>query len=130
MSRIVSALALLAVIGLAACDKQSPTNQDRSTASSTPAPGAENAAPATPAAGSTAGQTASAHKASGTIEAVDPVAGTLRINHGPVASLSWPSMTMDFGVSDKGLLNNVKSGQQVEFEFIERGTDYVVTAIR
>lgn len=39
-------------------------------------------------------------------------------------------MTMDFGVSDKALLNNVKSGQQIEFEFIERGSDYIVTTIR
>lgn len=130
MTRIASALAVLALTVLSACDKQSPTNTDSATSSSTPPATAESAAPASPATGPAASQTASAHKASGTIEAVDPVAGTLKINHGPVASLSWPAMTMDFGVSDKALLNNVKSGQRIEFEFIERGSDYVVTAIR
>lgn len=70
------------------------------------------------------------HQASGSIEAVDPVAGTLRINHGPVASLGWPAMTMDFVVSDKALLNNLKSGDAIAFEFHDRGGDYVVTSIR
>lgn len=130
MTRIVFALAVLALTALSACDKQSPTASDSASSSSTPAATVENTAPASSTAGSTAGQTASAHKATGTVEAVDPVAGTLKIKHGPVASLSWPSMTMDFVVSDKALLNNVKSGQQIEFEFIERGSDYVVTAIR
>lgn len=130
MTRIASALTLLALTVLSACDKQSPTNSGSATSSSTPPTTVENAAPEGPTTGATDRQTANAHKTSGTIEAVDPVAGTLKINHGPVASLSWPAMTMDFGVSDKALLNNVKSGQQIEFEFIERGTDYVVTAIR
>lgn len=118
MTRITLALALAASITLAACDKKPDSNN------------AEPAATGPVANSATATAPAPAHTASGKIEAVDPVAGTLKINHGPVPSLSWPAMTMDFSVSDKNLLNNIKSGQQIEFEFVERGSDYVVTAIR
>lgn len=93
-------------------DAPAPTTPQTDAAS-----GQQNAAPAT-------------HQASGSIEAVDPVAGTLRIQHGPVASVGWPAMTMDFIVSDKALLNNVKSGQKIDFDFYDRGGDYVVTSIR
>lgn len=118
MTRFAFALGSALVVALLGCEK---------------APQGTTAVPpvAAPAADSTqsAPPKAAAHKASGKIEAVDPVAGTLKINHGPVESLGWPPMTMDFSVGDKALLNNLKSGQQVEFEFIERGSNYVVTAI-
>lgn len=87
--------------------------------------------PATPAAaGSTDAVAPVTHKTTGRIEAVDPVAGSLKIHHAAVPSISWPAMTMDFLVSDKTLLNNVKSGQEIEFEFYDRGGDYVVTSVK
>lgn len=89
--------------------------------------------PTTPQTGAAPSQQRTApatHQASGSIEAVDPVAGTLRIHHGPVASVGWPAMTMDFVVSDKTLLNGLKSGQNIDFEFYDRDGDYVVTSIR
>jgi len=41
------------------------------------------------------------HKGSGTVKGVDAKAGKISLAHGPVSSLSWPAMTMDFEVRDK-----------------------------
>ncbi|MFA6311227.1 MAG: efflux RND transporter periplasmic adaptor subunit [Sterolibacterium sp.] len=60
------------------------------------------------------------HKAEGKIEAIDAKAGTVTIAHGPVASLKWPGMTMDFALANSGLLGKLKPGATVAFTFIER----------
>ncbi len=59
------------------------------------------------------------HKASGTVDALDPARGTLEITHGPIASLNWPGMSMEFQVKDKALLGGLKPGQAVEFEIAQ-----------
>jgi RND family efflux transporter MFP subunit len=70
------------------------------------------------------------HKASGSVDAVDLKAGTLSLNHGPVPSLKWPAMTMEFKAANAGLLRGLKAGQSVRFEFVERQPgEYVVTSI-
>ena len=60
------------------------------------------------------------HKAEGKLDAIDAKAGTVTIAHGPVASLKWPAMTMDFTLANSGLLGNLKPGATVAFSFIER----------
>ena len=70
------------------------------------------------------------HNATGTVTKVDPAAGRITINHGPVASMSWPSMTMAFDVQDKKLAEKVKQGDKVEFEFTSSGRKNVITLIR
>jgi Cu(I)/Ag(I) efflux system membrane fusion protein len=42
------------------------------------------------------------HQASGTLEAIDAKNGTVTVTHGPVASLAWPAMTMDFILANPG----------------------------
>jgi Cu/Ag efflux protein CusF len=70
------------------------------------------------------------HKALGHVDAVDLKAGTLSLNHGPVASLRWPPMTMEFKAANSGLLSGLRRGQAVSFEFVERQPgEYVVTSI-
>ena len=70
------------------------------------------------------------HKAQGRVEGVDLKAGTLSIEHGPVATLKWPAMTMEFKAANTGLLKGLKPNQPVSFEFVERARgEYVVTAI-
>ena len=39
-------------------------------------------------------------------------------------------MTMGFRVKDKAMLDTLAVGRQVEFEFVQEGSDYVVTAVR
>ncbi len=43
------------------------------------------------------------HRAEGTVKAIDAKAGTVSIAHGPVATLNWPAMTMDFKVANGAL---------------------------
>jgi Cu(I)/Ag(I) efflux system membrane fusion protein len=70
------------------------------------------------------------NKASGTVDSIDLKAGTLSLNHGPVPSLKWPAMTMEFRAAHAGLLNGLNPGQAVAFEFVERKPgEYVVTSI-
>jgi Cu(I)/Ag(I) efflux system membrane fusion protein len=88
------------------------------------APG--SAAPARPpAAGAAVG-----HKAEGIVDGVDLRAGTLSLNHGPVPTLKWPAMTMEFKAANNSLLNGLKPGQAVRFEFVERQAgEYMLTSI-
>jgi Cu/Ag efflux protein CusF len=69
------------------------------------------AAPAAPGGG---------YRAEGKLESIDAKAGTVSITHGPVASLKWPGMTMDFTLANSGLIGTLKPGVTVEFTFVER----------
>jgi Cu(I)/Ag(I) efflux system membrane fusion protein len=67
------------------------------------------------------------HRGEGGIEAVDPARSTVTLSHGPVASLKWPAMTMDFRVKDPALMRTLKPGQKVEFEFVDSGSgEYLI----
>jgi Cu(I)/Ag(I) efflux system protein CusF len=68
------------------------------------------------------------HKATGVVTKVDK--NKVTIKHEPVPSLSWPSMTMAFTVKDKSLMEKMKKDQKVDFEFVQEGKDYVVTAVK
>lgn len=54
--------------------------------------------------------------ADGTVTAIDPDAGTITIEHGPVAEIAWPPMTMAFE-ADEQLRNDVAVGDEISFEF-------------
>ena len=70
------------------------------------------------------------HKAQGTVDAVDAKAGTVSLNHGAIASLNWPAMTMEFKAANPALLKGLKPGMPVAFEFVERGAgEWVITSI-
>lgn len=60
------------------------------------------------------------HRGTGKLEGFDAKAGTVTIAHGPIATLKWPGMTMDFMLANTGLLGNLKPGASIEFTFIER----------
>ena len=70
------------------------------------------------------------HKASGKVTKVDKANGSVTIAHGPVASMNWPSMTMSFKAKDNEMLGKVKSGDQVEFSFVQSGKDHTITEIK
>ena len=69
--------------------------------------------------GAAAGQ---AHRADGVLESVE--GKTLTISHGPVPSLKWGDMTMEFAAPAAGLPAGIKAGDRVAFEFVQspRGT--------
>lgn len=73
---------------------------------------------------------AQTHKGQGTVNSVDAKAGKVNLTHGPIATLKWPGMTMDFQVKDKATLKNVTPGQNVEFDIVQAGqSEFVITRI-
>jgi len=89
--------------------------------------------PAAPAAGTapTAGTAPATHRGEGTVEAVNPARASITLAHGPIASLKWPAMSMDFKVKDAALLRAVKPGQRIVFDLVgESGGEYVIVRIQ
>ena len=71
------------------------------------------------------------HQASGKIDSIDAKNETVTLEHAPVASLNWPAMTMEFKLSNSGLLKDLKAGAAIEFEFVERAPgEWVITALK
>ncbi|MGB8149395.1 MAG: efflux RND transporter periplasmic adaptor subunit, partial [Azonexus sp.] len=70
------------------------------------------------------------HKAEGTLNGIDLAAGTVTISHGPVPSLNWPSMKMDFVLANPALVAGIAPGTGVVIEFVERGQgEWVITSL-
>jgi Cu(I)/Ag(I) efflux system protein CusF len=59
------------------------------------------------------------YSAKGEVVAVDSALSKVKLKHDPVPELKWPGMTMFFNVADKSLLDTVRTGDQVEFEFVK-----------
>ena len=70
------------------------------------------------------------HKAEGVIKAIKADSNKLTISHGPIKSMGMDGMTMDFTVSDPGMLDVVKEGQNVSFmiEVDDKG-NFIITDI-
>jgi Cu(I)/Ag(I) efflux system membrane fusion protein len=62
-----------------------------------------------------AANTATRHQADAKVENIGPTAVTL--SHGPIASLKWGPMTMDFKLPQRGLPRGLAVGDKVSFEF-------------
>lgn len=65
---------------------------------------------------------------SGTIKKLDAKGGAITLQHGPIAALKWPAMTMAFKV-EPGLLAGLKVGQKVDFT-VKPGASPEVVAIK
>lgn len=71
------------------------------------------------------------HRAEGKIESIDVGEDSASISHGPVASLKWPAMTMEFKFANAALLQGLKPGAAIAFEFVERGQgEWVITSVK
>lgn len=70
------------------------------------------------------------HEAVGTVKSVDPAAGTVTLAHGPVKTLNWPAMTMDFAVKDKALFDKLSVGRKVDVDIVQQEGKYVITAVK
>jgi len=79
--------------------------------------------------GGKAGQ-GTVHKGTGVVKKVDASKGAVTLDHEPIKSVNWSAMTMTFNVKDKKMLENVKSGQKVQFEFVQEGKENVITSIK
>ncbi|MFT4936377.1 MAG: Cu(I)/Ag(I) efflux system protein CusF [Pseudoalteromonas distincta] len=61
----------------------------------------------------------------GVVKKLDAKAGSVTLQHGPIAALGWPAMTMPFK-ADPALLQGLKVGQQVSFTVKPGATPEVV----
>jgi len=59
------------------------------------------------------------HQALGTLDGIE-ADGTVMVSHAPVASLNWPKMTMGFALANSALVEKLKPGAAIRFEFVER----------
>ena len=71
-----------------------------------------------------------AYKATGVVKKVEPADGRVVLAHEPVKDLNWPAMTMGFAVKDKALFNKLVVDKKIEFEFVQQGSIFVVTAVK
>ena len=60
---------------------------------------------------------------------VDIEPDSLTLDHEPVPALKWPAMTMPFMLADKKLAAGLKKSQAVDFSFVKRGDDHVITRL-
>lgn len=70
------------------------------------------------------------HHVRGTVQSVDADKGTVTVQHEPVASMNWPAMSMTFKAKDKKSLQAIKPGQEIEFDFVQQGKDFVITKVK
>lgn len=70
---------------------------------------------------------AGSHSTTGVVEALE--GGELTLRHEPVPALNWPAMTMGFKLEKPSLAKGLKPGQRLRFSFMQRGDDYLITAV-
>lgn len=51
----------------------------------------------------------------GVVQNLDKSKGVVTLKHGEITNMAMPAMTMAFNVSDKKMLDNVKTGDKVRF---------------
>ncbi|MFA7300317.1 MAG: copper-binding protein [Sideroxydans sp.] len=73
---------------------------------------------------------AQGHTGQGVVNKIDLQHNKVNMTHGPIKSLGWPGMTMDFKFKDAAILKGIKPGQKVMFEVVNEGPrQYFVTHI-
>jgi Cu(I)/Ag(I) efflux system membrane fusion protein len=73
------------------------------------------------------------HRGRGKVTAVDVGKGRIEIEHGPIGSLQWPAMTMEFRVRDREELAALRQGDTIEFEVRAKPDadgEYVIESLR
>jgi len=71
------------------------------------------------------GQSATGAQGAGVVRQLNAKSGSVTLQHGPIAALGWPAMTMPFK-ADPALLKGLKVGQQVSFTVKPGATPEVV----
>ena len=64
----------------------------------------------------------------GIVTAVDPAAGTVTLDHGPIPEIGWPAMTMSFKAAP-ALLATTRTGDRVKFDLVMTDGAGEITAI-
>jgi len=127
-------IAMIAAVLLAGCSRDSAP-ADASRGATAPTPAGEMTPAAAAAMGAPADAQASPDASAvveavgkGTVTAIDPAAGKVTIEHGPIESLHWPAMTMAFDASPE-VLGSFKEGDSVHFEFTQQGRTSTISKL-
>ncbi|RXR31145.1 copper-binding protein [Sphingobium fluviale] len=64
----------------------------------------------------------------GMVTTIDAAKGTITVDHGAIAELQWPAMTMAFAVKPEQL-SDIKVGDKVDFEIDWDGKTGTITKI-
>ena len=115
--RTTNYLTLLAApLALAACDNAQETSEPAGTMMADNMPDADSMPMSddmpmmeSPAAGQ-------AGSGEGSVTEIDEAGGKITIDHGPIAAVGWPAMTMAFSADDESM-RKVAVGDRVTFEF-------------
>jgi Cu(I)/Ag(I) efflux system membrane fusion protein len=67
------------------------------------------------------------HQGTGKVERITNEAITL--SHGPIASMQWPAMTMDFKKPRPDSFKEIRVGQTVQFSFVEGADGYQLKSV-
>lgn len=68
-------------------------------------------------------------KASGTVVAVDHELGRVTIDTNPIEALQLPALGLAFVVYDRRLMDRLRPGRKLEFEFIRQGRNFVLVRV-
>lgn len=66
----------------------------------------------------------------GTVTAVDAAAGTISLDHEPIAAINWPAMSMHFTAENPAMLQGIAVGDRVSFEIKSATEPSVVTMVQ
>jgi Cu/Ag efflux protein CusF len=125
--KLLSIFALGSAVLLAACgqntDKPDNTTEASATMGDMSGDMGNMAMPAETA------ETAKVAKGTGTVKAIDETAGTITLEHGPIAEANWPAMTMAFKAAP-ALIDSVAVGDKVAFDLALKDGIGEVTAIQ
>lgn len=69
------------------------------------------------------------YTATGVMNSIDKASLKAIITHDPVPALGWPTMTMGFAFEDASLLEDMKAGDKVRFDFRNQGNTSVIVDI-
>lgn len=122
-------VASVLVLGLAAC---SPNEGDPAAADKPMAGMPMTATPMAdaPAAAPPAATVSAPIMGTGKVTAIDVAAGTVTLDHEPIAALNWSKMTMAFTTTDPSQLNGVAVGDTVSFEIKSQSESAVITQLQ
>lgn len=109
-------IATIALLAAAACSPPAPQEPAKSDA------GVNMETPAPAVAGPITG--------TGTVTQVDAATGAITLNHGAIAAISWPAMTMQFTAENPAILQGIAVGDTVSFELKSATETSVVTAVQ
>ena len=81
------------------------------------------------ASGETASASAPITQGVGVVRAVNPRAGTVSLDAGPIPAIGMPAMTMAYPVRGKSLFARLRIGVEVRFTLVQRGETMQIDSI-